>query len=214
MSKKLDNIAIWGIIIVVAGIGTLTYLSHLSAQKHIGEWTATSPIRFLSKAQQHLNEHEPYECVENIHKAIKLIKTIEYYGDKTVNKYLENSINDLTRIVEEIEGDEISIKDVNMALFEALNAVAYAELMISEHDLDNNDHQKAIFLLQTTLSALKKSTRYIQPEDGFNEERLISEVKSAIEYLNSSNQSSQYDFSEINQEMEEVLERVNLEQTL
>ncbi|MEQ6120784.1 hypothetical protein [Reichenbachiella sp. MALMAid0571] len=214
MSKKLDNIAIWGVLIVVAGIGTLTYLSHLSAQKHIGEWTATSPIRFLSKAQQHLNEHEPYECVENIQKAIKIVKSIEYYGDNNVNKYLEKSINDLNKIVDEIEEDHISTTDVNMALFEALNAVAYAELMISEHDLENNDHHKAIFLLKTTLSALEKSTRYIQAKDELKEEKLISEVKSAIDYLDSPNQTSHYDFTKINEEIEELLKDAYLKQSL
>jgi len=214
MSKKIDNIAIMGVITVVIGIGLLTYLSHLSAQKHIGEWTATSPICFLSKAQQHLNEHEPYDCVENIHKSIKLIKEIEFYGNKSVNKYLEKSVGDLTKIIEEIEEDRISKKDVNMALFEALNAVAYAELMISEHDLENNDHNKAIFLLETTLVALQKSTRYIQSKDDFNEEKLISEVKFAIKHLKSSGQSSPYDFTEINREIEDILERVYMDQSL
>ncbi|MEQ9285659.1 MAG: hypothetical protein RIG77_02050 [Cyclobacteriaceae bacterium] len=206
MNRTLDYIAVWGVVGVILSISLIAYLGQVKARKHIGEWTATSPIRFLSKAQQHLEDNKPYECIEDLKRAIKILKSIEYYGDSMVNTYLENSIGHLTGAIAAINTPEFSKEDLNLTIFEALNSVAYAELKISEQNLKNGNHEQAIFLLRTTLLALTRSTRFARPMYLQKEHQLIADIESTLISMEHSPNFDESDFEKINTEFEKILE--------
>lgn len=207
MNQKLNNTAIWGIIITILSVAILTYINHLSGKNHIDLWTSKSPIRFISQAQKKLNEHKPYDCIVDLQRAVKVLKSIEGYGDSTSNRYLENSIEDLVTVISEIDEKDISLEDMNIAIFEALNAVAYADLKMAEKDMKRGEYEKALVLLKTTRLAVLRSTRYIQPNDVMMEQKVISDLESVLDSLES---TQHFDFAEIeqlNQEIEALLDR-------
>lgn len=201
------NTAVVSLIVAVCSIGILFFINSFYGKNHIDKWTSESPIRFLSIAQKKLNENKPHEAITNIATTIKIIRKIEYFGDSTANKYLENAIVDLETVIDEIGNDEVSLRDLNMAIFEALNAVAYADLKLSEVDLKNGDDKKAFYLLKTTLLALKRSTNYTQARDELMEEKVISDLEIVLDSLETTMHIDNTSLEVINKEIETLLDR-------
>lgn len=207
MNHKLNYTATWSVIGVIFSISILAYVNYLSGKNHIDLWTSKSPIRFLSQAHKKLNEDKPYECIVDLQSAVKIIRSIEGYGDSTSNRYLENSVNDLVTIISEIDEKEISLEDLNVAIFETLNAIAYADLKMAEKDIKSGDYEKALVLLKTTRLAVMRSTKYIQPQDTVMEKKVILDLESVLDSLESSQHFDYSEIDQLNQEIEALLER-------
>jgi len=211
MNKKLDTQVIIFLLMISLVIWGLGYWNYKSNKNHIPEWTANSAIRFLSHAQQDLSKNELHECTQNLERAVKIMKSIEHYSDDISNEYIENSIHDLSTVITEINEEHPSLDDLNVALFEALNAVAYADLKIAEVDLEKGDLKKSLVLLKTSLFAVKRSARYMQPQDVILEQKVILDMQSVIDSLEITLHIHPSELENLNKEIEEVLEREYLE---
>ncbi len=210
MKKHAPNIAILSIIIVTTAIVILFYISEENAKEHISDWLATSPVHSLYKAQNALNRNHYDQAQEALDKAILELQSIERYSDETVNKYINNTIEDLITIEDELIDGKLNLDDLNLVFFEAMNAVAYADLKIAEQDLKEEKKYKAVYLLKSSVLILKRSLLYTNDSVKKKENKIIYQLSGVLDSLKSSPDFNFYGFSEINDEIEEILDHNHL----
>ncbi len=211
MKNTQKNIAIWSIFDLCVAITVLVYLSSKGTEQHISDCFATSPAHSLYRAQKAINLDKIDLAEKEIFNAISDLKSVEAYSDLDVNVYLERAVEDLTKIESELLADDLNVEDLNIAFFETMNALAYADLKIAEKDLANGDKYKAIGLLKASVQILQSSLLYMDDSLRNQENMIISQLSEAIDSLTDSPYVSAYDFRKINAEIEEILDKYHLE---
>ena len=206
--KNISN-GVWGILIVTVSIIALSFFTRNHSKDDINDWLTTAPIFFLSQAQYELNAKNKYTCRENLYNAINSMKSLERYSSDDVKQYVDQSIFELYHLIEVSEYKNLNVSDSNLVIFHAINAVAYAELRISEDEFKNGKSEESLVLMKTVLVLLNQSINYIELSDisELEEISIISHVEKMVNKIKLDGHISDKEFDTINLEIEAVLNK-------
>lgn len=204
------NTALTSIAVILVSFLALGIFTVNQSKENISDWLTRAPITFLSKAQYELNKNHDYSSKDNLFNAIHSMQSIERYTSDEVKVYVDLAISELYELLEIMEYKHLSTSDINHAYFDAINAVAYAELRISEHEFEIGKEKHSLKLMSTVLVLLNKSLAYI-PEDAKAapiEKSIIHHVRQMIDKIKATGKFSKKEFEQINQEIEGLLDAI------
>ena len=122
-----------------------------------------------------IRDYDYQRSHEQLDKAIEAMRELEKKLDDEGKEIIEKSISDLQIIAREIEEKALVKADMNVAYAEALNALTFAEIKISEHLLELDASQDAIIELKYGMLHLRNALKYAQDEELKNFEMHIYE---------------------------------------
>ena len=111
-------------------------------------YEAVDPDLLLNNSRNYYKEHAYGRSVSNLTQAIQSIRDIEADIDEEGKKLLEEVIGDLEIVKDELEGDSLSLDDLNISYSEALNALTEAELKVTRALLESDHDGEAIVALK------------------------------------------------------------------
>jgi hypothetical protein len=207
---KSKNIAIFSLIFILVSTYLLYEGSRLHTSTHLSDWLRSAPIYFISKAQQSLNRQQSADGVAHIKNAVTSIKSIERYTAPDVKKHMDRAIFELDYLSDQLLHGQANEITLNHVFFGAINAVAYAELRISEKELELGGAHQALAHMKTVQILLQRSLYYADTTRPIKNEELkiISHVKSLISEIEKSGTVSEQEFTQINSEIEALLNKM------
>lgn len=151
---------IYGIIIFIIAAG------FISGPILLRNGKATDPDFHLDNSRSYLLRDYDYQrSHEQLDKAIFAMRELEKRLDDEGKKIIEKSISDLNIIAREIEERALVKADMNIAYAEALNALTFAEIKISEHLLEIDASQDAIIELKYGMLHLRNALKYAEDDN-------------------------------------------------
>lgn len=198
-----NNTAIFSLILVAVCI-TILQLFNMYHEKHMTIEKAVDPVNHLSNAYHHIINNNYNGSVREMDEAITAMEIIEGYSDSTAVQHIEDAIKDLKMVEDEIRADTLSMSDLNRAFFNALNSIAYANLTISEKNLDKGSHYKGMRLLNASFREMITSVKYADDSSKEKEEKVITHVKDILEALKRSNFEATFNYDSLNKEVESL----------
>ncbi|PIB36377.1 hypothetical protein BFP72_13715 [Reichenbachiella sp. 5M10] len=168
---------------------------------------AMEPVRHLTNARQAILSKMFDKSLNELDEAILDMRRIEQNADSTATSYIEQAIEDLALVESEIRNDTILLDDLNHAFFKALNSIAYANLIISEKNLDKGEKYKAIRFMNATFNEMVSSLKFATDErDKAREKEVIEEIKVILAKIQLSDTQYQFDYDSLNRDVEELIE--------
>ena len=192
-------------IIIVASLGLL-YFVDLHHQKILTIERALEPVKQLSNARRLILDNKYHKAMKAIDQAVTEMKIIEQYADSSSNQHIEKAIGDLKAVRKEIENDSLYLGDMNKAYFNALNSIAHACVIISEKNLDDGKHYKAMRFLKASFADMVESLKFVEDEQlRAKEEVVIAHVQEILAKMKASNYTYRFNYDTINHELEELV---------
>lgn len=192
-------------------IGLSLTLLFIYGKLHKPELTvaqAMEPVKHLSNARQGILQQKFEYSLEEIDEAIADIRFIEESADSTAIDFIEKAIEDLGLVEGEIRNDTIIMDDLDHAFFNALNSIAYANLIIAEKNLDKGEVYRAIQFMNATFKEMISSLQFAtSTRDKEREEQVINDIKSILSNLQKTGYEYRFSYDSINREIEELIEK-------
>ncbi|MGL1888018.1 MAG: hypothetical protein OCD76_16000 [Reichenbachiella sp.] len=169
---------------------------------------AIAPVQYLSNARSAIVKLDYNGSIREMDAAISAMKVIEQYADSVSIDHIEKAIADLRNVEKEIRNDSLVIMDLNKAYFHALNSIAYANLIISEKNLDKGQKYKAMRFMNATFTEMIKSLEFTSDERyKERENQVIDDVRNLLaEMKKNKHEKYAFDYDSINQEVEELID--------
>ncbi|UXP34006.1 hypothetical protein N6H18_08615 [Reichenbachiella agarivorans] len=197
--------------VIVIGLSFLAlFLYDLNHHSDLTIERATSPIQHLANARQAILDRKFNTSIREMDAAIMDMKIIELSADSTATKFIERAIQDLKFVETEIQNDSISLQDLNHAYFNALNSIAYANLIISEKNLDKGERYEAMRFMNATIKEMVSSLNFAANErDKEREKVVIDDIKDILSKMKDSEYEYRFNYDSINKEVQEMIEISN-----
>lgn len=206
MSSEKKTTAISSILLIVASIGML-HLVNL-AHNELTIDLAMAPVRNLSDARHLIVNGNPNRAIQELDDAMMKMRVIEQYTDSSSIAFLEQAVEDLELVEREIRMDNLQVEDLNRAFFNAINSIAYACIIISEHNLDQGEKFKAMRFMNVTFAEMISSLKYVDNEElKHKEEKVIAHVREILDNMEESKYTYKFDYDMINHELEELIDK-------
>ncbi|MBU2914424.1 hypothetical protein [Reichenbachiella agariperforans] len=191
-------------------IGSTLFGLHIYDKNHKVDLTieqAMEPVQHLSNARQAIVHEQFDRSIMELDEAIIDMRRIEKIADSSASAYVEKAIADLALVEAEIRNDTILLDDLNHAFFNALNSIAYANLTISEQNLDKGDKYKAIRFMNATFKEMVSSLEFATSErDKEKERKVIEDIKIILENMQKPGDQYNFNYDTLNREFEELIE--------
>lgn len=142
---------------------------------------AIKPDLFLGNSKVYAQEHAYSRSLEHLDKAILAIKNIEQEIDPQSRKTVDKAVHQLQMVHDEIKADTLNVKDMNKAFLNALNALTYAEIKVTEQYIASHDLDKAKVALKYGMLHLKNALKFSQGKIREYEIQMYAELDSIIE---------------------------------
>jgi hypothetical protein len=195
-----------GIIFIALSIGAI-FIYDMTHPSELTIEQAMEPVKHLTNARQAIKNKQFERSLRELDEAILDIRTIETSADSSATPYIERAIEDLALVKAEIKNDTIIIDDLDHAFFNSLNSIAYANLTISEKNLDKGEVYKAIRFMNATFKEMVSSLKFAHNErDKAREEEVIKDIKSILTNLQRSGYEYRFSYDSLNREVEELIE--------
>ncbi|MFY0625545.1 MAG: hypothetical protein JXR07_04580 [Reichenbachiella sp.] len=182
---KNGRAAIVSILIIGTSVLLLSLYDNYHSKYNLTPWLSTSPVYFLNKAESELRKKHLFNAKSYIEKAIYCMHTIDEYALGESKEYVDVSVNRLKNLIVKIDQRMSPQEELQYAYFQAVNTVAYSELIISEKEFQIGKRHESLKLLKTVLSLLNDSMEYqISSSDVKSAElRIIEQVSELITHL-------------------------------
>jgi len=201
VNNAISSLIIVGICLLLLHTYSILHSNELTIEK------AVDPVHHLSNAYHAIVNDDYNRSVREMDEAIMAMKIIEPYADSIAVDHIEKAILDLTHVELEIKADSLNMQDLNHAFFNALNSIAYANLTISEKNLDNGEHYKAMRLLNASFREMISSIKFADTLQRQQEDKVIKDVRHILSSLKKTNFESTFDYDSLNRELEELINR-------
>ncbi len=195
-----------GILLILIGLVAIYYINASYVSEYLDENKAKMPKIHLMLVEKALTKHNMNESYDEVNLAIKSMTEVEQYTDSIANLYIDKAINELVLLRREILKDTVYLEDFNHAFYETLNAMAYANLRLSELEIEKGNLSSAQRFVKTSFVYLKKSLKYSDESKVNKEEKVIDEIREIMKSLKYENNIQELDFEKVNKEMEALLE--------
>ena len=123
---------------------------------------AVDPDLLLSNSRTYVKEHAYGRSLENLDLAIASIRNIEGDLDEESTELLEEAVADLELIKLELQGDSLSMEDLNISYSEALNALTEIEVKVTRALMETDHGTEAMVALKYGMMHLKNTLKYTQ----------------------------------------------------
>lgn len=198
-SKKLI------IMLIILGIIAVIYINESHIRRYLDAFTSQAPKENLEKAQVALENHDIQATIEAIDLAIQSLGFVEEYTDSISRSYIEKAIAEMKNLELEIQKDDIIFEDYKHAYFEAYSSMAYANLRLSELEFEEGSKDLAYEHFNNCFAYLKSALKYVADPKLEKEQKLIDEVNQILEAMKAHEDLANFDFNEMNAEMEDLM---------
>ena len=130
----------------------------------------------LESAKEAIGKQYLQVSEELLDRSIAYLQNIEQSLDKESNSVIDQAIAELQQVEEDIRNKVIYQDDLNVAFAKAMNALAFAHLVVCEEELNNDEPDKALESLKAAINHLEHSMQYSSGELLETEEALVKEL--------------------------------------
>lgn len=168
---------------------------------------AMLPVQHLTNARHAIIKENYPQSISSLDNAIAAMKVIESYADSSAIDHIEVAIRELKNVEVEIKNDSLVILDLNEAYFNALNSIAYANLTISEKNLEEGERYRAISFMNATFVEMVKSLKFATDERQKDKENeVIDKVKTILSELKKAEYAYEFDADSLNKNVRSLIE--------
>ena len=130
----------------------------------------------LESAKEDISKQYLHVSEEHLDRAIAYMQNIEESLGKESNRVIDEAIAGLQQVEEDIRNRVIYEDDLNIAFAKAMNALAFAHLVVCEEEISNDRLDKALRSLKAAIKHLEHSMKYSSGELLETEEELVKEL--------------------------------------
>jgi len=176
---------LWGILGIVGALNYIFITSDEDPDHPAFSDLALRTDNLLKYAKEDISKNYYGTSLVHIEKAIEMMEKIETDADQASDVAIENAIRYLELLEKEIVHGNVVDSEVNHAFANALNALAYAHLRISENCLDNQDHNAAVEALKYAIEHIDNAMHYSKGNEKDVEMHVLREIDSLmlLEYI-------------------------------
>ena len=170
------------LLVILVAFGGLYAIKMVNSKEIISlTHKAVDPDLLLSNSRTYYKEDAYGRSISNLKQAIETIRAIEADIDEQGKALLEEVIGDLEIVLSELEGDSLSLDDLNISYSEALNALTEAELKVTRVLLESDHDGQAIVALKYGMMHLKSTLKYTEGKKKEYEIHIYEEIDSLIQ---------------------------------
>jgi hypothetical protein len=149
------------LLFLIASFGILYLVFHISQpDSPTLNDQAMTPDLHLKNVEKYAKEHEYERSKMHLEKAIETMRIIESDVDVHSGKIIEKTIKELEAIQPLLKDNAYDTRPINDAIAQALTALSYAELRVSESYAETNKLNKANIALDYGLLHLKHALNF------------------------------------------------------
>lgn len=168
---------------------------------------AMLPVQYLTNARHAIIKENYPLSINSLDKAIESMRVIETYADSSATSHIEVAIRELKNVEAEIKNDSLILMDLNKAYFDALNSIAYANLTISEKNIESGEKYRAISFMNATFVEMVKSLKFATDDRQKDKENeVIDKVKKILTELQKSEYQYDFDADSLNKNVRDLIE--------
>jgi len=142
---------------------------------------AVDPDLHFGNSRTYFKDKDFGRGMSHLIKAIKDIHNIERDLDPASNALLEESIDDLEKVLGELEHDSLVVEDINISYSEALNALTEAEVKVTKALLKSDHRHDAMVALKYGMTHLKNTLKYTEGDKKAKEIAIYTELDEVLE---------------------------------
>lgn len=175
-------LAYFGTLIIIFGFFyTLGHIGagYISDHPTLNE-TAAEPDMYLHNVKHYTKEFGTERSLYHLEKAITTIKIIETDIDLNTSKEVDQALLSLEKIYEEILSDSLIKEDMHKVFQYTLNALALAELRVSERYSESNHLDLAMVAMKYARLHIKNALKYADLKSLKFEQDIYLEVDSIL----------------------------------
>ncbi|UXX79655.1 hypothetical protein N7E81_00835 [Reichenbachiella carrageenanivorans] len=205
MPVEKKTTAISSILLILGSIAVLHLVNMLHDELTVDR--ALAPMKSLSNARHLIVNGDYRGAVNELEDAMMQMRVIEQYTDSASEAHMDRAVEDLELVEKEIRSDNLIEEDLNRAFFNSLNSIAYACMLMSEHNLDKGENYKALHFMNATFQEMIASLKYVKDDElKHKEEKVIAHVRHILDKMESTKYTYKFDYDLINHELEELIE--------
>ncbi|MEQ8711927.1 MAG: hypothetical protein RIC80_02865 [Cyclobacteriaceae bacterium] len=130
----------------------------------------------LESAKEDISKQYLQVSEEHLDLAIAYLENIEQSLDNETNSVIDEAIAGLRVVEQDIRSKIIYEDDLNVAFAKAMNALAFAHLVVCEEELNEGELREALQSLKAAINHLEHSMKYSSGELLETEEALVKEL--------------------------------------
>lgn len=193
------------LISLIAGIITVIYINESHIRRYLDLLTSESPKEHLASAEKSLEKRDIENSIKELDLAIESLSLIEDYSEKRVNLFIEKAISELENLKIEIKEGKIISDDFKNAYFKAYISTAYANIKLSELEIQDGTIKRSYEHFNNCSIYLKRGLKYVTESKKLDEKILIDEVNEILKALEAGKDLANFNFDRINRKMENLL---------
>jgi hypothetical protein len=130
----------------------------------------------LESSKEDIDKQYLNVSVEHLNQAIAYLQNIEESLDNESNSVIDEAIAGLLVVEQDVRTRIIYEDDLNVAFAKAMNALAFAHLVVCERELSEGELDDALKSLKSAINHLEHSMKYSSGELLETEEALVKEL--------------------------------------
>lgn len=130
----------------------------------------------LESAKEDIAKQYLHVSEEHLNEAIAYLQNIEKSLDHESNSVIDEAIAGLQLVEQDIRSRIIYEDDLNIAFAKAMNALAFAHLVVCERELGAGELDDALRSLKAAINHMEHSMKYSSGELLETEEELVKEL--------------------------------------
>lgn len=171
-------------LLLIAALFVLLYLGGLVFDGHkpaIISDEVTNPDLYLSNTKSYYQEHAVDRSIMQLEKAIEAIEEIEQDIDDDSKRIIDTALGDIRRVKAKMQEGDIDVETLNKVSIEALNALTYAEIKVTEHFVESHEQEEARIALKYGLIHMKNALNFSKGKTREYEIQIYNDIDSLLD---------------------------------
>jgi hypothetical protein len=164
---------------IASCFGILYTIGQISSANNPVE-SALETDRLISNSRLYAKEHAYRRSLAHLDMAIRSIEDIEQKLDDSSKAVIDIALKDLKKVSNEIIMKKPVDEDMNNAFAKALNALTFAEIKITEHFVESDQHHEARVALKYGMIHIQNALKFIDNEHRGYELQIYRQIDSII----------------------------------